>query len=884
MNAKKRRVHICALMAGLALGSVPAADLSGETVSLDWLDRAPPPSQVGVSWGVPWPQGKVKKDEAFTLFDGDQKPLPVQSWPLAYWPDGSLKWTGHAVAATPETRGPFKLSLRDPAAPATPVKTTETAEFIEVDTGHMKCRIPKQGRDLIDSISIGGRTLAEHGQLVCITEDRSDYDAQHTTREVEFASRIKSTAVEQAGPVRAVVKIEGLHASKAANRAWLPFTVRLYFFAGTDAVRMVHSFVFDGDQEKDFIRGLGVRFGVPMRQPVHNRHVRLAGETGLFAEPLRVIAGRRNPAPDLYHQQIAGKPIPNLEELPNKENVAMMAVWDDYKLTQISPDSFSIQKRTNPKSCWINAVMGRRALGLAFVGDTSGGLALGMKNFWQLAPTELEIHQASTDEAELTLWHWSPDSPAMDLRHYDITGHGLEASYEDVEPGFSTATGVARTTELLLCPFTEVPTNNELWNLANANAQPPHLVCAPEYYQFIPVFGVWSLPDRSTPKKQWIEEQLGQAITFYQGEVERRHWYGFWDYGDFMHTYDDERHEWRYDIGGYAWCNTELMPDLWLWYSFLRTGRADIFRMAEAMTRNTQEVDVYHLGRFAGLGSRHNVRHWGCGAKEVRISQALLKRFYYYLTTDERVGDLMNEVVDADSKLLDVDPLRKIETDKRYPTHVRIGPDWFALCSNWLAAWERTGDTRYRDKILVGMKCIAAMPRKLFSGGNYGYDPKTGLLYQLHDTVDIPHLAALMGGPELMMELTPLVNQPDWNEAWLQYCRYLQAPADEQRRALGGTITTGRGPYFARMTAYAAFVGKDPLLATRAWNEFLGRDPWQARFASHRIDGPDTPEPVDEIRRLSTNDTSQWCLNAIELLQLIGGYLPEGGTTNTEQR
>ena len=40
--------------------------------------------------------------------------------------------------------------------------------------------------------------------------------------------------------------------------------------------------------------------------------------------------------------------------------------------------------------------------------------------------------------------------------------------------------------------------------------------------------------------------------------------------------------------------------------------------------------------------------HWGDGAKQPRISQALLRRFYYYLTTDERTGDLMHEQLDAD--------------------------------------------------------------------------------------------------------------------------------------------------------------------------------------------------------------------------------------------
>ena len=71
-------------------------------------------------------------------------------------------------------------------------------------------------------------------------------------------------------------------------------------------------------------------------------------------------------------------------------------------------------------------------------------------------------------------------------------------------------------------------------------------------------FGFWSLPDRSTPGKKWIEEQLDQAITFYQGQIEQRRWYGFWDYGDVMHSYDLARHAWRSDVGGFAWANGEL--------------------------------------------------------------------------------------------------------------------------------------------------------------------------------------------------------------------------------------------------------------------------------------------------------------------------------------
>ena len=847
-------------------------------VSLTWLDRAAPLVRQGVSFGVPWPKGMLPKNASLSLAAADGKSVPVQTWPLAYWPDGSLKWTGHAISAGPELSGTLTLSPGQPVAPQATVRAVQRDGGIEIDTGTIQCRIPDDGSAFIESLKIGNREVAQRGQLVALTEDRSDYENAGVLREVKFASQIKKVTLEQSGPVRAVVKIEGVHQAEKSERSWLPFTIRLYFYAGLDTMRLVHSFVFDGDQNKDFIRGLGVRFAVPLRQQFHNRHVRLAGETGLLVEPLQLIVGRGPASRDLYAKQVAGQPVPKLEELPNKENVAMMAVWDAYKLVQTSADSFSIQKRTGAHSSWINVAAGKRSPGFAFVGDTAGGLAVGMKNFWQLSPTGMQIEKAATDVAELTAWLWSPDSPAMDMRHYDIKAHGLAASYEDVEPGFSTATGVARTTELTLRPFATTPTNEELLRLSQTSAQTPHLVCTPEYYHSIPVFGIWSLPDRSTPGKRWIEEELDKALTFYQGQVEQRKWYGFWDYGDVMHSYDPVRHNWRYDIGGYAWANTELMPDIWLWYSFLRSGRADIFRMAEAMTRHTQEVDVYHLGRFAGLGSRHNVRHWGDGAKEARISQALLKRFYYYITTDERNGDLMNEVIDADYKLVDVDPLRKIEPKTKYPTHARVGPDWFAFCSNWLAAWERTGDTKYRDKIITGMKSMAAMPRKLFSGPSYGYDPKTGVLYQLHDRVFVPHLAALMGGPELNFEMAPLINLPEWNEAWLHYCEFLTAPPQEQVKALGAPMDSSRGHWYARMAAYAAYVKNDPKLAQRAWKDFLTADPRGESlqtFSFKKIEGAGVPLPVDEVSGVSTNNTAQWCLNAIELLEMVGKHLPE---------
>src|SRR5579875_2170543 len=87
------------LLFGLTLtgGRAPAASPL-TPVALHWLDAAAPDQPQGVSWGVPWPRGAVKPGTAFQLADAGGHPLPVQTWPLAYWPDGSLKWTGNAAA------------------------------------------------------------------------------------------------------------------------------------------------------------------------------------------------------------------------------------------------------------------------------------------------------------------------------------------------------------------------------------------------------------------------------------------------------------------------------------------------------------------------------------------------------------------------------------------------------------------------------------------------------------------------------------------------------------------------------------------------------------------------------------------------------------------
>src|SRR5699024_12222430 len=108
---------------------------------------------------------------------------------------------------------------------------------------------------------------------------------------------------------------------------------------------------------------------------------------------------------------------------------------------------------------WITAPGGTRSRGYAYVGDTGGGIGAGLRDFWKLTPTQLDVAGARGDAASLTVWLYSPAAEPMDLRFYhdglgqDTCADQLEAreiTYEGHEPDFGAARGIARTHELVI--------------------------------------------------------------------------------------------------------------------------------------------------------------------------------------------------------------------------------------------------------------------------------------------------------------------------------------------------------------------------------------------------------------------------------------------------
>lgn len=690
-------------------------------------------------------------------------------------------------------------------------------------------------------------------------------------------TQIESLALEENGPIKAVVKITGsllLNGSPVQD-----FILRLRFFKDLNTFEVVHTLVI---REALGIEGVYLSAQAPLAGNPWNRHISLVGEDGVYTEAAQLLISRRHWKNNaLYHQQVNGEVVKisaaDEEMLRHaKEN----AIWNNFDLVQGNHRSYRLTKQTQDGYAPIDIGYGSRAKGVVAIGGINGSVGVGVENFWQKAPRQLEIRGLNQASTTMTIWLWSPHGGTMDFSHYSKRDHMLSA-YEGMEEIRSTPVGIANTNTVTFKFTQDAITSEELLAFATEITEPKKIVATPKDYYQTQVFGVWSLPQRTTTVGNFLEDQMVYLREFYVQEIEQRDWYGFWNYGDVMHTYDADRHVWRYDLGGYAWQNTELVPNIWLWQDFLRTGDVSAFKLAEAMTKHTADVDQYHLGEYQGLGSRHNVLHWGCQCKEARISAAGLHRYYYYLTGDERIGDLLTAVKDNENQIFDeLAPLREFypeKVDDKYP--IRVGPDWSSLCSNWFTEWERTGNPDYLAKIETGLKTIKQTPYGLMSGPTYLFDKATKEMNYIGDnSVGGYHMIISFGAPQYWLEIAENTHDEELKRMLAEFGRHYAYTPEEKAAHSNGLLVEGKlnWPMFATgLMGYAAKYFHEERFAHHAWDillhEELGGIPLPVADSAEEVTIFKT---VKELPWISTNCVSQWCLNVIMCLEFISEYLP----------
>lgn len=451
---------------------------------------------------------------------------------------------------------------------------------------------------------------------------------------------IDRVELEESGPLRAMVRLEGMTTHREPARVIL----RVEACAGRSHVRVFHTIEFlHKDPRTTFLRRMGLRLPVAIDRPSASAGT----QTGATVLPMGAWAG----------------------------------------LTQDSYMHYAAWSQDESGLC-VNHNEGNRSRGWLNIAGQRAGLAVMVRNMWQEAP--LEMHAMRDDSgAVLTINLWPESSPLMDVRRYSnyphlSQGETVPDRMEWVDDGYYPSdpfVGVSKTHELLLHFHDGTASDQAIDSLSADFNSPPLVYAGAKWYADTQVILPTILPgDQRYALSDGNLQTAARFILFHQ---KHWNWYGKWDFGDIIHMFKrgygkivpparlaevlrldpQERkklslkelqcvqdywpqHDWAFDNGRWGWGNTEGLPNLLMQVEYLRTGDRDIYFFMEAMARHERDVDMRHAGMWFGRGTRHGVQHWSCGDHEERQTIHGEFRYHHYLSGDMRSADFAKQLAD----------------------------------------------------------------------------------------------------------------------------------------------------------------------------------------------------------------------------------------------
>jgi len=190
---------------------------------------------------VPMPEGAITDPaKELALVDEEGRAVNAQWKVLAPWPDGSVRFVliDYAVARmAPEESRQFRLvdsSKAKGEAPDSPsLDLKDTDDAVEIDTGRLRVKLSKKQFSLFEELALDGKQLH-------VDWDRGDMVIEDTVGQIFRASEGEfNVTVEDAGPIRAVVLVEGKFGSR--NGSFLDYRLRYHFVANCAHTLLVHT-------------------------------------------------------------------------------------------------------------------------------------------------------------------------------------------------------------------------------------------------------------------------------------------------------------------------------------------------------------------------------------------------------------------------------------------------------------------------------------------------------------------------------------------------------------------------------------------------------------------------------------------------------------------
>jgi hypothetical protein len=645
----------CVALPGILL-LVPIC-VEGATVNLTVEE---PSGVVRTGWpvtsGVPFAQGTLADAEAVGLFGPNGRELPLQTEVLAKWPDGSIRWLlldFQVDLAAGEKR---VLRLRHGsdvkrAAIDNPVRVIRDDIAITVDTGPMRVSFRPGLTSVLGQVWLDGvgegPPLPEHADsltrdsepwVTLVDESGKSHRMPHRGPGPEDPAAPARAVIEQWGPMRACVRIEGQHGWK--ENPLFRYVVRLHAFRGQPFVRIFYTFINDYQ-------------GAAMAKL---RSLDLAFHMG----------------------NACGTRVGNIH------NGALDRTWpgETRRVFQVDEGHYEVNGRP----------AGEHAPGWAAMGGEKAGFAVGLRHFWQNWPKGFTV-DVGTVRLDLC-----PELPKGFYAGKPLEEENK--LYYHLRDGLHTfKVGLAKTHELWATFFGGKLDVGKLSSFFQAAEEPLLATCEPAYVSSTKALG--EFPPADPSKYAGYDAWLSRALDAHLKRRDKEREYGMLNYGDwygerkvnwgnleydlahglflqYLRTGDRRffaraeqaaRHHIDVDVVHATnphlknpWGPPPQVGEIWL-HALNHTGG-----YYDEKTSGLPVERTYHMGHSTNFG-----HVWVSGDLD-----------YYYLTGDRRAYEVAIEIADAMAR----------HCPTAYSDHIR-GLGWPLILV--LAAYDATCDKKYLD-------------------------------------------------------------------------------------------------------------------------------------------------------------------------------------------
>jgi len=715
-----------------------------------------------VTVGVPFADGDLEEGTPVCIIDESGTPLPTQTQTLATWNKDLkfVKWLLIDTQADLDKGEEKVIFLEYPAAvpspqPKQPISVETTGDYITVDTGVMRLVLrrafPLWKQPNLPDVFAACFVKGDDGWRDVFRGNPGPYlhmkDQFGNVYDSCSGGPAPRIVVEEAGPLRACIRIEGYHALVDQGLRFCPYILRIHLFAGKSDMRVLHTFVYDQEPHEVELAAIGMKFpfdlGLELKAAV-------GGESALTQEG---SAGGSSELTD--------------------RSVHWATNWQEMRLLQTDDRHYEVEL---DGECFGS---GEKAMGWASLSGNRGGAAVVIRNCWQEYPKGFVLDQDGIDvqiwpeeygealsfttpfeepalrfvsesgpirdEAEVQRMLAENPTAPLNLKSFNIRSledakwveeviekhaKGRTMTYNDT--GTESGVGAAKTTEIWVRLSSDRIDDQEAVALAQTVQEPLVAVVDPEHTCATRALGHFY--PSGDPRFTQVDQDLDDIFQFVVVDpVESCRLYGMMRYGNMVCSHssavgwvyllyrdNDPAKALRY-VGPY---NNEAVDQIMsVWAHYARTGEREHLLIAQNYSKCVADVAFVHAHpsdpNRVGLMHYHNGHQWSGGLSP---SHSIVSGIMagYYMTGDKRLLDVAKEAAD---RIVRTQEPAGILSCRRGVLHREFTGPLSILMDVYQATWEeKYGNVASRSLnwLLRTVTQPGRLPNSVFTRGQRG--------------------------------------------------------------------------------------------------------------------------------------------------------------------